>query len=112
LKSYLKSRPFNIMKRVFLLVDSRHPIKDSDLDMMDLLNESNLSYQVILTKCDASTSAEVSLCLSSTFREMMAKQHPCGFPMVHTVSVFDNQGLDTLKQSITEIVYRETDVIK
>jgi len=104
-KSFLENRPFTIMKRVFLLVDSRHAIKDSDLEMMDLLNSSKLSYQVVLTKSDASTRQEQSVCLSSTFKEMMAKHHPCGFPMVHLVSAVSGQGLDALKQSITEIAY-------
>lgn len=109
LKSFLKSRCFTILKRVFLLIDSRHPIKDTDLEMMDLLDKSMLSFQVILTKVDASTTFERKVCLETTFAEMMAKRHSCGLPIVHTVSARDGTGLEALKQSIAEMVYKKMD---
>ena len=50
LKDYLRGRPN--LRRVFLLIDSRHGIKAEDLEIMKLLNESAVVYQVILTKID------------------------------------------------------------
>lgn len=40
------------LKRVFLLIDSRHLIKDNDEEIMDILDQSGILYQIILTKID------------------------------------------------------------
>lgn len=50
LKSYLRGRA--PLRRVCILVDSRHGLKPSDLEMMDMLDETAVSYQVVLTKAD------------------------------------------------------------
>jgi len=47
---YLLKRPN--LKRVFLLIDSRHNIKDSDEEMMTILDKSGILYQIIFTKID------------------------------------------------------------
>ncbi|MGE3143126.1 MAG: ribosome biogenesis GTP-binding protein YihA/YsxC, partial [Hyphomonadaceae bacterium] len=38
------------LKRVFLLIDARHGLKESDDGVMRALDESALSYQAVLTK--------------------------------------------------------------
>ncbi len=40
------------LRRVCLLVDGRHGIKANDAEMMDMLDDTAVSYQVILTKTD------------------------------------------------------------
>jgi len=40
------------LRRVFLLVDSRHGLKESDLELMAMLDETAVTYQLILTKTD------------------------------------------------------------
>lgn len=40
------------LRRVFLLIDSRHGLKDNDEKIMDLLDDSAVVYQVVLTKVD------------------------------------------------------------
>lgn len=40
------------LKRVFLLIDSRHGVKDNDEEMMKILDQSGILYQIILTKID------------------------------------------------------------
>lgn len=107
IRSFLKNRSYTIMKRVYLLIDSRHPIKESDVEMMNVLNECDLSYQVILTKADISSAQEKIACLQSTFNEMMSKRHANGYPIVHVVSSHNGLGLEPLKQSIAEIVYTD-----
>ncbi len=47
---YLRGRPN--LRRVLVLVDSRHGLKDSDREMFDQLDEAAVSYQVVLTKAD------------------------------------------------------------
>ena len=48
--AYLRGRP--TLRRVCLLVDARHGIRDSDEDVMRRLDAAAVSYQIVLTKCD------------------------------------------------------------
>src|SRR6056300_265850 len=50
LNTYLRGRPN--LRRVFMLVDSRHGLKANDLLMMDDLDKAAVSYQIVLTKVD------------------------------------------------------------
>jgi GTP-binding protein len=48
--TYFKSR--KVLRRVWVLVDSRHGIKQSDEAMMDQFDSLGIKYQVVLTKAD------------------------------------------------------------
>ena len=48
--SYMSGRPN--LKRIFLLIDIRHGIKGNDIEIMNLLDEAAVNYQIIFTKCD------------------------------------------------------------
>jgi GTP-binding protein EngB required for normal cell division len=57
LKAYLSGRAS--LRRVFLLIDSRHGVKDVDKEIMDLLGRSAVTFQVVLTKADKPKKAEL-----------------------------------------------------
>lgn len=46
------------LKRVFLLIDARVGLKDSDLSLMNFLDELAIVYQIILTKIDKTSQVE------------------------------------------------------
>jgi GTP-binding protein EngB required for normal cell division len=48
--TYLRRR--KQLKRVFVLFDALHGVKDSDLRILDLLRKQAISHQVIASKCD------------------------------------------------------------
>ena len=48
--SYLQGRVN--LKRVFLLIDSRHGIKKVDEEIMEMLDKAAVTYQIVLTKID------------------------------------------------------------
>jgi len=50
LPQYLSQR--DRLKRVFLLIDGRHGIKDNDQGMMHLLEQTETPYQLVFTKID------------------------------------------------------------
>ena len=50
IKQYLRGRVS--LKCVFLLIDSRHGLKESDREMMKMLDETAVAYRIILTKAD------------------------------------------------------------
>lgn len=53
---YLLGRPN--LRQICLLIDARHGMKDSDLSLMKELDESAVSYRIILTKCDKAAKIE------------------------------------------------------
>jgi GTP-binding protein len=40
------------LKQVFVLIDCKVGIKDSDIDILDLISENNKRFSIILTKVD------------------------------------------------------------
>ena len=47
------------LKRVFLLIDSRHWIKPADEEAIKLMDELGISYQIIVTKTDKVSKSEL-----------------------------------------------------
>lgn len=46
IQNYLTSRDFTVLRRVYVMIDSRHGIRPTDLTMLKLLTEARLSHQV------------------------------------------------------------------
>ena len=47
------------LARVYVLIDARHGLKEVDLDVLNTLDKSAVSYQVVLTKADQVKPAEL-----------------------------------------------------
>lgn len=50
IRAYLRGRPS--LRSVFILIDSRVGFKESDLEIMEMLDETAVSYRIVLTKVD------------------------------------------------------------
>src|ERR1700728_1278602 len=50
IRAYLRGR--RNLARVYVLVDARHGLKSADADVLDLLDEAAVSYEIVLTKSD------------------------------------------------------------
>lgn len=72
IKDYLQGRPN--LKRVFLLLDIRRGIKESDHKMMDFLDECAVSYQIVFTKVDKIGKKEAEDIIKKCQKEMA--RHP------------------------------------
>src|SRR5579884_4302944 len=72
------------LARVYVLIDSRHGLKDVDTDILKTLDKSAVSYQLVLTKADQVNPAELAACISAT-KTALAK-HPAAFPDVLATS--------------------------
>ena len=79
IQDYLKGRAQ--LTRVFLLIDARHGVKPSDADVMVLLDEAAVSYQVVLTKADKLKSGQCETLLSGN--PGLAQQTPSRSPGNH-----------------------------
>ena len=86
------------LRRVFLLIDSRHGIKESDLELMGMLDETAVTYQLILTKVDKLKKGEHEKVLAKT-QKAIAKR-PAAFPEIISISSEKKRGLDKLRAEI------------
>lgn len=77
MKSYLRGRAQ--LRRVCLLVDSRHGLKDSDRATMKILDEAGQSYVLVLTKWDAAPAASERLAAIADEAARHVAAHPCVF---------------------------------
>ena len=99
LKNYLSGRPN--LRRAFVLIDSRHGIKPVDEEIMQLMNKSALTFQVVLTKIDKIKNYEQNKVLDQV-REKLAK-HPAAFPELLLTSSDKGKGIATLRTIIAEL---------
>lgn len=97
---YLRGRA--TLKRVYVLIDSRHGIKKNDDDVLSLLDKAAVSYQIVLTKTDKIKPPAVAKLLAETAEKI--KKRPAAFPFVIATSSEKSEGLDVLRQAIAETV--------
>ncbi len=100
IKDYLAGRPN--LKVVFLLIDSRHGIKENDLEMMKMLDKAAVAYRVILTKADEPKPAELAAVKAQT--EDTIKKHAAAFPTIYPASSWKMTGIDEIHQTILSLV--------
>ena len=99
--AYLRGRA--PLARVYVLVDGRHGLKPPDLEMMDLLDKSAMSYQVVLTKKDEVKKSEIEPRLESV-RAALARR-PAAHPEVLFTSSDSGEGVGDLREGIGNHVY-------
>ena len=89
------------LRRVFLLIDGRHGLKDSDLELMAMLDETAVTYQLILTKTDKLKKGELEK-VSTKTQKAIAKR-PAAFPQIINTSSETKNGLDLLRAEIATL---------
>ncbi|SFI31733.1 ribosome biogenesis GTP-binding protein YihA/YsxC [Aerobium aerolatum] len=97
---YLKGRV--TLKRVYVLIDSRHGIKKNDEDVLALLDKAAVSYQIVLTKLDKIKAAGVPRLMAETAEKI--KKRPAAFPQILATSSEKAEGLDELRNAIALVV--------
>ena len=97
IKSYLLGRAS--LRRTFLLIDARHGIKDVDAEIMDLLDQTAVSYQVVLTKIDKVKSSELAACTAKT--EASLKKRVAAHPTLLATSAAKGIGIAELRAAAT-----------
>jgi GTP-binding protein len=98
--SYLTGRPN--LRRVYVLVDGRHGPKANDLTVMNELDKSAVSYQVVLTKGDKLLARDLDKIIAAT-QAAIAKR-PAAHPDLIVTSSETKFGIDTLRAEIERIV--------
>lgn len=79
-QDYLTGRP--VLRRVLLLIDARHGVKEIDQRVMTLLDRAAVSYQVVLTKCDKIKAAALPGLLAAVATRLASRTaaHPTLLP--------------------------------
>lgn len=90
------------LKRVFVLVDSRHGIKKVDLEIMELLDKAAVTYQIVLTKSD-----KVSIDALQKVKEDVEKEitkHAAAYTKVLMTSSEKKHGIDSVRAEIASLI--------
>ena len=95
-KSYLRGRA--VLARTLVLVDSRHGLKETDREMMAMLDEAAVGYRIVLTKTDKIKASELAAVAERTAAE--AKKHIAAFPEIHLTSSEKGMGIERLRAAV------------
>jgi GTP-binding protein len=90
------------LARVYVLIDSRHGLKDVDTEILKTLDKSAVSYQLVLTKADQVKPSELAAQIATT-RSALAK-HPAAFPDVLATSSRSGEGMPELRAAIMRLL--------
>jgi len=112
LTHYLGLRGMLVLRRVLVLVDSRHGPTPDDWRLMEQLSVNNVSFQIVLTKADAVGSVgsvsggkdEIYARVCQLFDELRQwkKIRPTHMPLVHAVSSKTGDGIPELRLAIAQ----------
>ncbi len=100
INDFLRGR--QVLKRALVLIDSRHGIKDVDLDVMGMLDAAAVSYRLVLTKADKIKASELDAVTAATAVE--ARKHPAAHPEIIVTSSEKGMGLAELRAAVLEAV--------
>ncbi|WP_029414878.1 ribosome biogenesis GTP-binding protein YihA/YsxC [Brevundimonas bacteroides] len=95
-RDYLRGRV--TLKRVYLLIDSRHGLKSVDTEALDALDLAAVSYHIVLTKADKIKAHEREAVREATLKAI--SKRPAAFPAVAVTSAEKGLGLPELRAEI------------
>jgi GTP-binding protein len=101
---YLRGR--GSLRRVYVLIDSRHGLKPGDLEVMDLLDQTAVSYQIVLTKVDklgkTLEAAGIQAVIQSV--EQSIRRRPAAHPVILATSSEKGWGIEAMRVEIAAFV--------
>jgi len=98
--AYLTGRA--TLRRVYVLVDSRHGPKANDLTVMNELDRAAVSYQIVLTKADKLLARELEAVIAET--RAVAAKRPAAHPEVIVTSSEKGMGMAELRAEIAGLL--------
>jgi GTP-binding protein len=95
-RQYLRGRA--ALRRVCLLLDSRHGVKELDRPLMDMLDAAGVSYQIVLTKIDKAGKAEATEVAQQVVTELAV--HSAAMPEIVLTSAVERRGIAELHETL------------
>ncbi len=90
------------LKRVFLLIDSRHGIKAVDREIMDMLDKAAVVYQIVLTKIDKISMQNLNRVRKETENEI--SKHAAAYTKILSTSSEKDIGIEELRAEIASLL--------
>ncbi|MBK8770420.1 MAG: YihA family ribosome biogenesis GTP-binding protein [Rhizobiales bacterium] len=100
LKGYLRGRVG--LTRVFVLIDARHGVKAEDREMFDMLDETAVAYQLVLTKTDKIKASELAAVTADTLA--IVKKRAAALPVLFVTSSDKGTGFEELRAEIAGLI--------
>jgi GTP-binding protein len=97
---YIQNR--RTLRRIILLVDSRHGLMTHDHAVMKFLDQSASSYQIVLTKSDQISAQDQEKKIGQI--EASLGKHPAAVPGVLLTSASKGTGLEELQTNILSLI--------
>ena len=91
LEDYLLNR--RQLKRLFILIDSRIGVRDSDLDLMDFCDANAITYQIVYTKKDKKVREQKQ-------RQILHTAHGAMLPEILETSAEKKTGLESIRNTL------------
>ena len=92
------------LRRVCVLIDSRHGLKDSDRAILKTLDSAAVSYQAILTKIDKAEPEALAAVRESLTAELA--KHPAAHPEIIATSSVEGEGIEELRIALASLAAR------
>lgn len=99
-RNFLRGR--SVLRRVCLLIDSRHGLKSTDLEVMDLLDEAAVIYQIVLTKTDKIKPTALDIVLEKTAAAIARR--PAAHPFIRATSSEKGDGIAELRADLAALL--------
>ena len=96
---YLRGRAN--LRRVYVLIDARHGLKDNDLEALHVLDQAAVSYQIVLTKIDQLKPSALKAMLAQTGEAI--RKRPAAFPEILATSSRSGDGVAALRAEIARL---------
>lgn len=98
-RDYLVGRPN--LRRLCLLIDARHGAKASDREVMALLDQAAVSYQIVLTKCDKVPDTALARLVEALAGELA--RHVACHPEIAATSALEGTGIAPLRARLAAL---------
>lgn len=98
INDYLRGRA--VLKRVFVLIDARHGIKNVDAEILNMLDAAATSYRIVLTKTDKIKASELEKVQAATMAAI--SKRAAAFPEMSVTSAEKKGGIDELRAAVLE----------
>ncbi len=98
--NFLRGRPS--LLRVILLFDVRIKLKETDHQIMDLLDKAAVTFQIVMTKCDGLNSK----LLAEKEKEIITliEKHTAAYPYIRFTSSQKNIGIEKLRADLVQLI--------
>ena len=101
---YLRGRA--TLARVYVLIDARHGLKDTDDAILATLGKAAVSYEIVLTKCDQVGATALAERIEAT--KVAMKKRAAAFPDLVATSVRTGSGIAELRAAIARLMAERT----